>query len=57
MMRTPQPVPPAVCPVPGITMCFDADRCVAVSSPHTGGVTGSISPDITSVGTDDVTGS
>ena len=56
-MRTPQPVPPAVWPVPGITMCFDAERCLAVSSSHTGGVTGSIWPDITSVGTEDVTGS
>ena len=55
--RRPQPVPPAVCPVPGITMCFELGRVLAIASPHTGGVTGSISPDRINVGIDDCTGS
>ena len=55
--RRPHPVPPAVWPVPGITMCFELGSVLAISSPHTGGVTGSISPDMISVGIDDCTGS
>ncbi len=57
MIRKPQPVPPAVWPVPGMTMCFDAGSVLAICSPHTGGVTGSSSPDSTSVGMFDAIGS
>ena len=57
MMRWPHPVPPAVWPVPGMMMCFEFDSVAATCSPQVGGVTGSTSPDSTSVGMADFTGS
>ena len=49
--------PTAPWPVPGTMMCLAFGRCLATASPQDGGVTGSRSPDRTSAGTAEVTGS